>query len=116
MRNSHISARNKHIDVRHHFIRNLLSEGVADFQYVPRKQNIADGLTKALPSLEHAEVFLKMMKVWDKGEGSFSAKRQPSSQVQAGDEDLEPQEKKLKTSSEQEDAEELLALVLELCP
>ena len=62
-----ISARNKHIDIRHHFIRDLISEGAALFQWVPSKQNLADALTKALPATEHFRLFQSMMRDWDKG-------------------------------------------------
>ena len=62
-----ISARTKHIDIRHHFIRDLISEGAALFQWVPSKQNLADALTKALPATEHFRLFQSMMRDWDKG-------------------------------------------------
>jgi len=45
-----ITARNKHIEIKHHFIRDLVSERAALFHYVASKQNLADGLTKALPA------------------------------------------------------------------
>jgi hypothetical protein len=70
-----ISARNKHIEIKHHFIRDLVSEGAVLFQYVPSKQNLADGLTKALPLTEHFTLFQLMMRDWDKGgsKGTSSA-------------------------------------------
>ncbi|KAF7776523.1 hypothetical protein Agabi119p4_4916 [Agaricus bisporus var. burnettii] len=42
-------ARNKHIEVRHHFIREKINDGIIDVWRVPSKLNIADILTKPLP-------------------------------------------------------------------
>ena len=41
--------RTKHIDVRHHFIKEHTKLGNITFQYPPTTENIADILTKALP-------------------------------------------------------------------
>ncbi|CAB1096750.1 unnamed protein product [Ectocarpus sp. CCAP 1310/34] len=43
------SCNSKHIDVRHHFLRNLTKEGVLEIRHVPREVQHADILTKALP-------------------------------------------------------------------
>ena len=43
------SSRSKHIDVRHHFIRNWTEEGVIEVTHVPSEKQHADILTKALP-------------------------------------------------------------------
>ncbi|CAB1112906.1 unnamed protein product [Ectocarpus sp. CCAP 1310/34] len=43
------SSRSKHIDVRHHFLRNLTEEGVIEVTHVPSEEQHADILTKALP-------------------------------------------------------------------
>ena len=43
------SCRSKHIDVRHHFLRNLTEEGVIEITHVPSEEQHADILTKALP-------------------------------------------------------------------
>ena len=43
------SCRSKHIDVRHHFLRNLTEEGVIEITHVPSAEQHADILTKALP-------------------------------------------------------------------
>ena len=42
-------ARTKHIDIKHHFVREKLVGGVIDYQYIPTDINVADVLTKALP-------------------------------------------------------------------
>lgn len=38
--------RSKHIDVRYHFLRNVVSDRVVELYYVPSKENVADVLTK----------------------------------------------------------------------
>lgn len=43
------SCRSKHIDVRHHFLRNLTAEGVLNIKHVSSEEQHADILTKALP-------------------------------------------------------------------
>ena len=43
------SSRSKHIDVRHHFFRNLTEEGVIEITHVPSEKQHAGILTKALP-------------------------------------------------------------------
>ena len=42
-------ARTKHIDIRHHFIREKLADGVIDYEYISTDNNVADLFTKALP-------------------------------------------------------------------
>jgi hypothetical protein len=43
-------ARTKHIDIRYHFIRWVVSEGSIHLVYCPTEDMVADALTKALPS------------------------------------------------------------------
>ena len=45
------SARTKHIDVRFHFIRELVRSKTISVKYVPTKEQHADILTKALPGI-----------------------------------------------------------------
>lgn len=40
--------RSKHIDVKHHFVRNYISEGIIKLIYVPTNQQCADIMTKSL--------------------------------------------------------------------
>ena len=42
-------ARTKHIDVKHHFVREKLVAGIVDYQFVRSDDNIADCFTKPLP-------------------------------------------------------------------
>lgn len=47
--------RTKHIDIRHHFIRELIDEKVISLQYIATKRQLADILTKGLPKPRHTE-------------------------------------------------------------
>jgi hypothetical protein len=42
-------ARTKYVDVQHHFVREKVASGEVELQFVSTKNQIADGLTKALP-------------------------------------------------------------------
>ena len=48
-------SRTKHIDVQHHFIRELVEQEVVQLQYCPSHVNVADVLTKALPREKHLQ-------------------------------------------------------------
>ena len=43
------SVRTKHVNVRYHFIRELIEQGVIRLVYINTKSNTADALTKNLP-------------------------------------------------------------------
>jgi hypothetical protein len=43
-------SRTKHIQVQHHFVRELVDEGELLLEWVPTRDMLADGLTKALPA------------------------------------------------------------------
>jgi len=47
-RNAQFSQRTKHIDIRHHFIRDHLEKGDISLQYLPTDAITADILTKPL--------------------------------------------------------------------
>lgn len=47
-RNAVENHRSKHIDIRYHFVRDKLSDGLFELQYVSTKNNMADIFTKAL--------------------------------------------------------------------
>ena len=46
----------KHIDVRYHFVRDLIEDQVIHVQHCPTDQMLADGLTKPLPKPKHNEM------------------------------------------------------------
>lgn len=46
-------ARSKHIDIRHHFVRETVKEKLVLIQYVPSDEMAADILTKRLPRGRH---------------------------------------------------------------
>lgn len=43
-------SRTKHIDIRHHFIRNLVEERIVSLEHVAIEKQLADIFTKALDS------------------------------------------------------------------
>ena len=47
-KNPILHSRTKHIDIKHHFIRDLVEDKVVSLEYVPTKGQIADILTKPL--------------------------------------------------------------------
>ena len=47
-KNAQFSQRTKHIDIKHHFIRDHLDKGEIKLAYIPSEENIADILTKSL--------------------------------------------------------------------
>ena len=44
-------ARTKHIDIKHHFVRELVDSGIIDVVHTPTEVMIADILTKPLPKI-----------------------------------------------------------------
>lgn len=49
-------SRSKHIDLRAHFIREKVSQGVVDLRYVPTDRQLADILTKPLGPVKFAQL------------------------------------------------------------
>ena len=45
-KNSSSNDRSKHIDIKHHFVREKYSEGIINFHHVPTDENVADLFTK----------------------------------------------------------------------
>ncbi len=59
-KNHIISSRSKHIDVRHHFLREHVARGEVSFQYCCTAEMIADALTKPVPMDKHRYCSLGM--------------------------------------------------------
>jgi hypothetical protein len=55
-RNPEPNSRNKHISLREFWICEKMKEGLLDLKYVESCNNLADGLTKALPSPAHQKL------------------------------------------------------------
>ena len=60
VKNPCLHERSKHIDVAHHFVRDLQRRGRLQVTYIPSEDMIADGLTKPLPTRDF-EAFVKQM-------------------------------------------------------
>lgn len=54
------SARTKHISIKHHFVRELVSSGKLKIQHINTLEMVADILTKALPISKHTFCAMKM--------------------------------------------------------
>jgi hypothetical protein len=51
--NPTLNSRSKHIDIRHHVVRDLVDDGTIKLEYCPTKMMVADILTKGLPKATH---------------------------------------------------------------
>ena len=51
--NPEFHARSKHIDIRHHFIRNLIQDGYVKIDHLGTNELPADLMTKGLPRIKH---------------------------------------------------------------
>ena len=61
-KNPQFHDRTKHIEVRHHFIRDKIEQGELELEYIPTGEQVADVMTKALNREKH-NVFTKEMGV-----------------------------------------------------
>lgn len=52
-KNSVTNPRSKHIDVRHHFLREHVESGIVNVMYTPSENMLADSLTKPLNRIKH---------------------------------------------------------------
>ena len=55
-----INARTKHIDIRHHHLRDLVENGIIELEYCETDKMIADAMTKPLPAPKFKELRSKM--------------------------------------------------------
>ena len=53
-------AKSKHIDIRHHFVRDAVMDKIIWLQYVPTNEMTADSLTKALSRQKHEKCAIGM--------------------------------------------------------
>ena len=53
VKNPQLHERSKHIDISHHYIRDLAEKGRLEITYIPTVDMIADGMTKPLPRVAH---------------------------------------------------------------
>jgi hypothetical protein len=60
--NPEFHQRTKHIDVKHHFIREHIENGSIDLWYVETANMVADGMTKPLPAAQH-EKFIQQLQM-----------------------------------------------------
>ena len=67
-RNPSFHSRTKHIDIRYHFIRALIMKGEIQLKYTGTNQQVADIMTKSLPTGKHEYFILR------RGVISFEAK------------------------------------------
>ncbi len=69
-KNPVLHKRTKHIDVRHHFVRDVVHNGIIELSYINTKEQVADILTKALPrdqfQLLRTKLGLELSKEHDK--------------------------------------------------
>jgi hypothetical protein len=49
-------ARTKHIDITHHFLRDLVQNGMLNLVYINTQVNLADVFTKSLPKAVHQDL------------------------------------------------------------
>ena len=55
------SSRTKHIDTRHHFVRELVQEGLVELEHVGTEDALADICTKGLSSVKHLRNMNRIM-------------------------------------------------------
>lgn len=56
IKNPEFHRRTKHIDIKYHFIRDWFHKRLFELEYVPTEQQLADYLTKSLPSDKHLQL------------------------------------------------------------
>ena len=54
--------KSKHIEIQHHFIRDMVQKGVFELQYIPTDDQTTDVLTKPLPRVKF-EYFHERLRV-----------------------------------------------------
>ena len=60
VKNAEYHDRTKHIDVQHHYVRELVQDGYVCMEWITTKEQLADGFTKALPKATFVEQRTKL--------------------------------------------------------
>ncbi|KAI0997805.1 hypothetical protein K3495_g10381 [Podosphaera aphanis] len=68
IKNPQFHARTKHIGVQHYFVREKTADGSVDIRYINTRDQVADGLTKAL-SKDRFQRFRKALGILDRYTG-----------------------------------------------
>ena len=58
-----LNQRTKHIDIRHHYIRSLIREGVVEIDYISTNYMLADYFTKPLP-VNRFQQLTRLLGLW----------------------------------------------------
>jgi hypothetical protein len=61
MRRGVAHARTKHIDIRHHFVREAVAAGEVEVRWLPSREQLADVLTKGLDRQTHERLRQRIM-------------------------------------------------------
>lgn len=61
-KNGGYTPRTKHIDIRHHYIRDALDQKIVNIDYVSTDDQVADGLTKPLQRIKPWESYNNQLK------------------------------------------------------
>lgn len=59
-KNPMFHSRTKHIDIRFHYIRSLVADGIITLKHCSTSEQLTDLLTKPLPAQHHQELKFKM--------------------------------------------------------
>jgi hypothetical protein len=54
----------KHIDIKHHFLRDEVASGKVAIHHIPTEQNLADIMTKSLPKDKHRRIVSALRLDW----------------------------------------------------
>ena len=66
----------RHVDIHSHWLRQEVQRGSIHIRWVPTKEMVADGLTKALSSAQKHDSFVKMTGIEDQKDLLASIKRE----------------------------------------
>lgn len=67
--NNMVSARNKHLELKMHYVREQIQQGLIKLCYIPSRNQLADALTKNLPRIAYEQFRCAMLNPKPKKEG-----------------------------------------------